>query len=187
MKNVPTGNPRKARAFPFYAVGVGFEQRGIQKAAASMTTHPKRYRCRNLTPQSTVAAAMMWGLTECAAPSRGSVEGGRQWATSGVGVDVVSVCAAVFVREVGTAPPSSSHRWISPRGSLCRSRCLRRSSDTPSTSAPIDRSPTVQFIRRFRFLYGSAQASTNHSCRARATFSPGYATTSTVARQKEIV
>jgi len=65
------------------------------------------------------------------------------------GSDVASVCAAVFVRVVGTAPPSSSHRCISRRGSLWRSRCLRRSSDTPRITAPIDKSPTVQFIAMF--------------------------------------
>ena len=58
-----------------------------------------------------------------------------------------SVCAAVRPRPTGTAPPSSSHRCISGRGSLWRSRSLRRSSDVPRITAPIDNSPIAQFIK----------------------------------------
>lgn len=58
----------------------------------------------------------------------------------------VAVCAAVRSSLTGTAPPSSSQRLISGRGSLCRSRCLRRSSEAPRTSAPIERNPIAQII-----------------------------------------
>jgi hypothetical protein len=151
---------------------------GIDRAVTASGTAK---RCRNNTYHLVVRTDMN-GEFERRAPRGACAHAAAQCVLSGGGV--ASVCAAVRVPEVGTAPPSSSQRWISRRGSLCRSRCLRRSSDTPSISAPIDKSPTVQFIRRFRFGYRCAPASTHRSCRARATFSLTTASTSTVTRQK---
>ena len=186
MKKVPSGNPQKAEAFRFYVVGVGFGQR----TSAGRTSASERRIDENTEASplpeprgpSAVRGVMMSALVQNVSLTRRIAEAERQCAMSGVGV--ACVCAEVRVREAGIAPPSSSHRWISRRGSLCRSRCLRRSSDTPSASAPIGKSPTVQFIRRFQCLYRSAHASTNRSCRARATFSLGDASASTVAREK---
>ena len=171
VKKIRTGTRSEAGAFPFYAMSVGVPQRHAAGSRAG----------RGLGNANDAAH-----FREASLMNEGGFEVSPQRAGSGSGV--ASVWAAVCVRVVGTAPPSSSHRWISRRGSLCRSRCRRRSSDTPRTTAPIDKSPTVQFIRHSPFRCGFVPVpSINRSCRAWETSAPGDMSASTVTPRKEDV